>query len=154
MDGWFLYAFPTVTANGAPVSSDYPKIGIWPDGYYMGTQRGFPNGGLDVWVFERDKMLRGQPARQVEFAVGARVDHPARLLDSEWERIRQHFPEENIPDGRPGRKPVATRLVLEAVLWILNAGAQWHMLPQCYPNYKTLHRRSRPGVATRFCARF
>jgi len=27
------------------------------------------------------------------------------------------------------------------VLWILNTGAQWHMLPQCYPNYKTVHRR-------------
>jgi transposase len=64
-----------------------------------------------------------------------------RLLDSEWERIREHFPEENIADGRPGRKPVPTRLVLEAVLWILNTGAQWHMLPQCYPNYKTVHRR-------------
>ena len=64
-----------------------------------------------------------------------------RLLDSEWERIRKHFPEENIADGRPGRKPVPTRLVLEAVLWILNTGAQWHMLPQGYPNYKTVHRR-------------
>ena len=30
--------------------------------------------------------------------------------------------------------------VLEAVLWILNTGAQWHMLPQSYPNYKTVHR--------------
>ena len=29
----------------------------------------------------------------------------------------------------------------EAVLWILNTGAQWHMLPQGYPNYKTVHRR-------------
>src|SRR6266699_978989 len=33
------------------------------------------------------------------------------------------------------------RCVLEAVLWILNTGAQWHMLPQSYPNYKTVHRR-------------
>jgi transposase len=31
--------------------------------------------------------------------------------------------------------------VLEAVLWILNTGAQWHMLPQSYPNDKTVHRR-------------
>jgi hypothetical protein len=64
-----------------------------------------------------------------------------RLLDSEWERIRCHFPEEHIPDGRAGRKPVPTRQVLEAVLWILNTGAQGHMLPQCYPNHKTVHRR-------------
>jgi transposase len=64
-----------------------------------------------------------------------------RLSDVQWERIREHFPEENIPDGRPGRKPVPARQVLDAVLWILNTGAQWHMLPQCYPNYKTVHRR-------------
>jgi transposase len=63
------------------------------------------------------------------------------LSDDQWERIREHFPEENIPEGRPGGKPVPTRAVLEAVLWILNTGAQWHMLPQCYPNYKTVHRR-------------
>jgi transposase len=64
-----------------------------------------------------------------------------RLSDEQWERIREHFPEENIPDGRPGRKPVPARQILDAVLWILNTGAQWHMLPQCYPNYKTVHRR-------------
>ncbi len=27
------------------------------------------------------------------------------------------------------------------MLWILNIGTQWHMLPQGYPNYKTVHRR-------------
>src|SRR2546428_3548595 len=64
-----------------------------------------------------------------------------RLTDEQWERIRMHFPEEHIPDGRPGRKPIPTRRVLEAVLWILNTRAQWHMLPQSYPNYKTVHRR-------------
>jgi transposase len=64
-----------------------------------------------------------------------------RLTDEQWERIRDHFPEENIADGRPGRKPTPTRCVLEAVLWILNTGAQWHMLPQSYPNYKTVYRR-------------
>lgn len=64
-----------------------------------------------------------------------------RLTDEQWERIRQHFPEESVPEDRPGRKPVPARRVLEAVLWILNTGAQWHMLPQSYPNYKTVHRR-------------
>ena len=64
-----------------------------------------------------------------------------RLTDEQWERIRKHFPEEHIADGRPGRKPIPTRRVLEAVLWVLNTSAQWHMLPQSYPNYKTVHRR-------------
>jgi len=64
-----------------------------------------------------------------------------RLSDEQWDRIREHFPEEHIPSDRRGRKPIPTRKVLEAVLWILNTGAQWHMLPQCYPNYKTVHRR-------------
>ena len=64
-----------------------------------------------------------------------------RLSDDQWEGIREHFPEENIPAERLGRRPVPTRQVLEAVLWILNTGAQWQMLPQGYPNYKTVHRR-------------
>lgn len=64
-----------------------------------------------------------------------------RLSDEQWERIRKHFPEESFPADRPGRKPIPARRVLEAVLWILNTGAQWHMLPQSYPNYKTVHRR-------------
>jgi hypothetical protein len=27
-----------------------------------------------------------------------------RLTDEQWERIRKHFQEEHIPDGRAGRK--------------------------------------------------
>jgi hypothetical protein len=49
--------------------------------------------------------------------------------------FREHIPEA----GQDGNRFL--RSVLEAVLWILNAGAQWHMLPQCYANYKTVHRR-------------
>src|SRR5512139_1024783 len=64
-----------------------------------------------------------------------------RLTDEQWDRIREYFPEESYPDDRPGRKPIPARQVLEGALWILNTGAQWHMLPQCYPNYKTVHRR-------------
>ncbi|PTY01628.1 IS5 family transposase [Verrucomicrobia bacterium LW23] len=63
------------------------------------------------------------------------------LTDAQWERVRVHFPEENLPDIRPGRKPVPTREVLDAVLWILNTGARWRHLPQYFPNYKTVHRR-------------
>jgi transposase len=57
-----------------------------------------------------------------------------RLTDEHGELIRKHFPEESYPDDRPGRKSIPARKVLEAVLWILNTGAPWHMLPQSYVN--------------------
>ena len=61
-----------------------------------------------------------------------------KISDAHWIRIRHHFPEENIPDERPGHKPVPARRVLYVVL---KTGAQWHMLPQSYPGYETVHRR-------------
>jgi hypothetical protein len=45
------------------------------------------------------------------------------LSDEQQDRIREHFPDENIPEGRAGRKPIIARKVLEGVLWILNTGA-------------------------------
>ena len=47
--------------------NDYPKMGVWPDGYYI-TYNMFRNGrsftGNTVCAFERDKMLIGAAARQ------------------------------------------------------------------------------------------
>lgn len=64
-----------------------------------------------------------------------------RLNDEHRESIREHFPEESIPDGRPGAEPIPARRVLEAVLRILDTGARWHRLPQCHPNHEAVHRR-------------
>jgi type II secretory pathway pseudopilin PulG len=50
---------------------DYPHFGVWRDGYYMSANE-FPTGqetssGAAAIVYERDKMLAGQPARFVWF---------------------------------------------------------------------------------------
>lgn len=64
---YFLYEF-----DEAPdVFNDYPHIGVWPDGYYMSTNQ-FPDAttgtvAAGAWVFERPKMILGQPARYVFF---------------------------------------------------------------------------------------
>lgn len=47
---WYQYSF---VMNGMP---DYMKFGIWPDGYYMGTNT---SSGTDIYVFERSVMLAG-----------------------------------------------------------------------------------------------
>ncbi|MFC2054308.1 hypothetical protein ACFLV7_08435 [Chloroflexota bacterium] len=52
--------------------NDYPKFGVWPDGYYMTVNQfeydsGWDWAGQGVAAFERDQMLVGAPARMVIF---------------------------------------------------------------------------------------
>ncbi len=59
--------------------NDYPKFGVWPDGYYLSVNQfdncvdNFPFGITCDWagpravVFERSQILAGQPARMVAF---------------------------------------------------------------------------------------
>jgi hypothetical protein len=73
---YYAYEFD----ESATVFHDYPKIGVWPDAYYM-TSNEFPansqtNSGAGAFAFERAKMLAGQPARFIWFdessiAIGA-----------------------------------------------------------------------------------
>ena len=67
---WHRYQFET----SATKMNDYPKFGVWPDGYYM-TANLFLNGsswaGTGVYAFERDKMLSGQPATMQFFELPA-----------------------------------------------------------------------------------
>jgi len=62
---WFLYDFVFNFAQ-----DDYPKLGVWPDGYYFSSQRGYSGGGIDVAVFDRANMLNGNPATVQTFHLG------------------------------------------------------------------------------------
>lgn len=55
---WHTYSFDV---DDMP---DYPKFGVWRDGYYMGTNN--PDGD-DIYVFERSQMLNGGTAQMVGF---------------------------------------------------------------------------------------
>ena len=63
---YYRYAFEWPNSD----FPDYPKIGVWPDGYYISANQFYQFaswGGQGVASFERDKMLIGQPARMVYF---------------------------------------------------------------------------------------
>ena len=73
---YYLYTF----LFGPDVFFDYPKLGVWPDGYYM-SANAFPTGqetssGAGAFVFERSQMLNGLPARYVYFDESAHNPPP------------------------------------------------------------------------------
>ncbi|MEX2272863.1 MAG: hypothetical protein WD690_15430 [Vicinamibacterales bacterium] len=47
-----------------PLFPDYPRPAVWPDGYYVPTSTGDDVIQKHVCIVERDKMLKGQPARE------------------------------------------------------------------------------------------
>lgn len=62
---YYRYAFEQPNFN------DYPKLGIWPDGYYISYNmfdgNTFAFLGARACAMDRSKMLKGQPAAQVCF---------------------------------------------------------------------------------------
>ena len=66
--GWYSYAFVASPA-GAPWH-DYPKLGVWPDAYYMTANMFDPASGAKVWALDRTAMLAGAPLTAVSFDLG------------------------------------------------------------------------------------
>ena len=61
---YFLYDFVTGGTSGGNEFPDYPKLGVWPDGYYMMVHQftlGGPFNGTGAYSFNRAKMLAGDP---------------------------------------------------------------------------------------------
>jgi hypothetical protein len=69
--GWYYYCLlaSTVALN------DYPKLGVWPDGYYMASNMfgdSSPNDdGVKVWALDRVSMLSGGTMNNVSFFMPA-----------------------------------------------------------------------------------
>ncbi len=74
---WFAYTFDT------GVFPDYPKIGVWPDGYYMSSYES-PN--LGIYAFNRTAMLAGGAASYVKTtlpSLGAPSVRDTRILPAD-----------------------------------------------------------------------
>src|SRR5262249_5381568 len=52
-----------------PLFPDYPRPSVWPDGYYVTTSTSDNMAQRHAYVVERDKMLKGQPAREIGFVL-------------------------------------------------------------------------------------
>jgi|GEM_PF-1084544 len=71
---WYAYSFDV---DDMP---DYPKFGVWRDGYYVATNKGNTlSTQEDIFVLERDKMLLGQSAQIVGFSNADRPESDFQL---------------------------------------------------------------------------
>jgi hypothetical protein len=80
---WYRYVFQF--GNKMP---DYPKFGIWPDGYYLSFNQfvgGSTWGGVGACALERTKMLTGDPTAQMVYIDLGATGDPACMLPSDWD---------------------------------------------------------------------
>ncbi len=80
---WNLYCYD----YSASIMNDYPKFGVWPDGYYM-TCNQFTSvwAGAGVAVFEADKMITGDPtARMLKMDLGTVSLNYGNMLPAHFE---------------------------------------------------------------------
>jgi hypothetical protein len=78
---YYLYDFVTDPVNFV----DYPHTAVWPDGYYMSAHVFNPAGTFTagrIYVFERNKMIAGQPARMQSQDIGLEYGFLPADLDS------------------------------------------------------------------------
>jgi hypothetical protein len=85
--GWYRYAFLVSNTK----MNDYPKIGVWPDGYYMAVNQFNQNalswGGAGVVVFERARMIDpalGVP-RMIYFDLFSTNANLGGFLPADWD---------------------------------------------------------------------
>jgi transposase len=62
------------------------------------------------------------------------------LSDAQWQRIAPLLPGK---EGDPGRSGRDNRLFVEAVLWLVRAGAPWRDLPPRFGKWGTVWKRFR-----------
>ena len=80
---WYRYVFQF--SNQMP---DYPKLGVWPDGYYLSFNQftgGNTNGGTGACALQRDKMLTGDFNAQMVYKNLGSSSDPWSMLPSDWD---------------------------------------------------------------------
>jgi hypothetical protein len=66
--GWYFYALRANTGYFNDFWNDYPKLGIWADGWYMSANM-FDStfGGVRVWALDRESMIIGGALNEVHY---------------------------------------------------------------------------------------
>lgn len=66
--------------------------------------------------------------------------YPSDLTDQEWALIEPFF---RRPDPRGNRGKYAKRAIVNAILYVVQGGIQWRMLPKDFPPWDTVYNHFR-----------
>ncbi|MFZ4569787.1 MAG: BACON domain-containing protein [Bacteroidales bacterium] len=76
---WYRYVF-----NFTTTMPDYPKFGVWPDGYYVSFNQFNGSSGVGACALDRAKMLIGDPTALLQYKNLTGLD-PDNMLPSDWD---------------------------------------------------------------------
>ena len=88
LGSWYRYSYTWPNLY----MPDYPKIGLWPDGYYLTVNQFSQAGawrGAGVAAFERAKMLLGQSAQTIYYNGYSYNSAYGGMLPADWEGSAQ-----------------------------------------------------------------
>ncbi len=76
LGGWWLYALPGADQPGDTnnLLNDYPKLGVWADGYYMSANLFDASDnfrGVRVWALNRNNMISGAGMNHLYFTLSS-----------------------------------------------------------------------------------
>ena len=61
------------------------------------------------------------------------------ISDTQWEIIEPHLPKSK----STGRPPLNSRIVFNAIFWVLDSGAKWRYIPEEFGNWNSIYHKFR-----------
>lgn len=65
--------------------------------------------------------------------------YPTELSNQQWQQLKKLLPTPNKRVDGPGRPPLELRQVINGILYWIRSGCSWALLPNDYPNYKSVY---------------
>ncbi len=65
--GWYFYAMRADTGDMIGALNDYPKLGVWSDGWYMSANMFGSTFAVRVWALDRTSAISGGPLNAIYF---------------------------------------------------------------------------------------
>ena len=69
----------------------------------------------------------------------AHKKYPTELSNQQWKHLKPLLPAPKKQVDGPGRTPLELREVINGILYWMRSGCSWSLLPNDYPNYKSVY---------------